>query len=167
MKEEVIGYIGEDGHFVITKGELDRLSSQGYTFEEIKEMYAKNGKKLIKVKQALLQEEKKNASCYEIEELDSSRQTSYHEGQQLSEEEVMGLFEEISGDAKNSNYRVGITNDPARREKEHDKTFLAVVGCPSVDKANGLEALAGQYGFDAGEHVGNASKGKKVYIFKK
>lgn len=104
---------------------------------------------------------------YEIEELDSSRQTSYHEGQQLSEEEVMGLFEEISGDAKNSNYRVGITNDPARREKEHDKSFLAVVGCPSVEKANALEALADEYGFDAGEHVGNASKGKKVYIFKK
>lgn len=106
---------------------------------------------------------------YEIEELDSSRQTSYHEGQQLSEEEVMGLFEEIGGDAKNSKYRVGITCDPDRREKEHDATFLAVIGCPSVDKANELEELADKYGFDAGEHVGNAflKKSKKVYIFKK
>jgi hypothetical protein len=104
---------------------------------------------------------------YEIEELDSSRQTSYHEGQHLSNEEVMDLFDEIRGEAKKSNYRVGITCDPDRREKEHDTTFLAVVGCPSVDKANALEILAGEYGFDAGEHVGNASKGKKVYIFKK
>ena len=127
MEEEVIGYFGEDGHFVITKGELDKLSSQGYTFEVIKEMYAKKGKKLIKVKQASLQEEEeKNASCYVIEELDSSRQTNYHEGQQLSEEEVMDLFDEIRGAAKKSNYRVGITCDPDRREKEHDTTFLCL-----------------------------------------
>lgn len=106
---------------------------------------------------------------YEIEELDSSRQTNYHEGQNLSEDEVMNLFNEISADAKNSKYRVGITCDPDRREDEHDANFLAVIGCPSVDKANELEKLADKYGFDAGKHVGNAhlSKSTKVYIFKK
>ena len=137
---------------------------------------AKGVKKPEKEEHALQQDEEekkvntnenKERDDYEIEELDSSRQTKYQEGQRLSEEKVMGLFDEIRGDAKKSNYRVGITCDPDRRAKEHDTTFLAVVGCPSVDKANALEVLASEYGFDAGKHVGNASKGKKVYIFKK
>lgn len=124
---------------------------------------------LSKEAEGIKTDENKGKKEYGIEELDSSRQTNYQEGQHLSNEEVMELFNEISADAKNSNYRVGITCDPERREKEHGKTFLAVVDCPSVDKANELEALAGQYGFDAGEHVANAFKpnSRKVYIFKK
>ena len=106
---------------------------------------------------------------YKVEELPFEYSEKYYEGDELSKEEVMDLFEEISGNAKNSKYRVGITCDPDRRAKEHDKTFLAVIGCPSVNKANELEELADKYGFDAGEHVGNAflKKSKKVYIFKK
>lgn len=116
-----------------------------------------------------LGENDESISCYTIEELPFEYSEKYYEGDELSKEEVMDLFEEISGNAKNSKYRVGITCDPDRRAKEHDKTFLAVIGCPSVNKANELEELADKYGFDAGEHVGNAflKKSKKVYIFKK
>lgn len=50
MAEEVMGYFDKGGHFVIKKGELKKLSAQGYTFDEIKEMYDKKGIHLEKVK---------------------------------------------------------------------------------------------------------------------
>lgn len=108
-------------------------------------------------------------NTYEIEELDSSRHTSYRVGQNLNKDEVIELFKEISSDAKNNEYRVGITCNPGRRENEHDANFLAVIDCPSVDKANDLEKLADKYGFDAGSVQGNVLKteSKKVYIYTK
>lgn len=109
-----------------------------------------------------------NEKEYQIIDLDSSRHTNYHVGQNLSQKEVMDLFNEISGDAKNSNYYVGITCDPEARENAHDANFLAVVDCPSMEAAKELEKMADKYGFDAGKVQGNIhlKKSKKVYIFK-
>ena len=106
---------------------------------------------------------------YKIEELDSSRKTNYRKGQNLSKDEVINLFNEISSDAKNNNYYVGITCNPEQREEAHNADFLAVVDCPSMEAAKELEKSADKYGFDAGSVQGNVHKSssKKVYIYKK
>ena len=106
---------------------------------------------------------------YHIEELSFAYSNKYYEGDELDRAEVMELFNEISSHASNNKYYVGITYDPNRREGEHNADFLAVIDCPSVEKANELEKMADKYGFDAGYAVGNAHNedSTKVYIYKK
>ena len=106
---------------------------------------------------------------YKIEELSLAYSDTYYEGDKLDKNEVMDLFNEISSHASNNKYYVGITCNPDRREGEHKADFLAVIDCPSVEKANELEEMADKYGFDAGYSVGNAHNedSTKVYIYKK
>ena len=106
---------------------------------------------------------------YKVEELSLTYSKNYYEGDELNKEEVIELFNEISSHASNNKYYVGITCDPNRREGEHKADFLAVIDCPSVDKANELEKMADKYRFDAGYAVGNAHNedSTKVYIYKK
>lgn len=106
---------------------------------------------------------------YKVEELSFDYSNNYYEGDELSKEDVMELFNEISSHASNNKYYVGITCNPDRRERDHKADFLAVVDCPSVEKANELEKEANKYGFDAGYAVGNAHNedSTKVYIYKK
>lgn len=106
---------------------------------------------------------------YYVEELSFDYSDNYYEGDELNKVEVMALFNEISSHASNNKYYVGITCNPDRREGEHKADFLAVIDCPSVEKANELEEMADKYGFDAGYAVGNAHNedSTKVYIYKK
>lgn len=104
---------------------------------------------------------------YRVEEINTEELMSVEEGDMLGKTDVISLFEEISG-GNNSEYYVGITGRVRDREKEHNAEFLAVVDCPSVDKANGLEELANAKGFNTGGAAGNGhEKGTtEVYIYK-
>lgn len=105
---------------------------------------------------------------YDLEELDTSCYTKYHIGQNLTKEDVITLFNEISAHKSNKGYYVGITCDPDRRAQEHNAEFLAVIECPSLEKANELEKLLDKEGFETGDATGNGHKPttKKVYIYR-
>lgn len=105
---------------------------------------------------------------YVVEEL-KVKLAGYTQGESLTKDGVIALFDAISKYAEANKYYVGITCDPNRREEEHNAEFLAVIACPNKDKANEMEkALSGE-GYDAGGAVGNVhnSDSKKVYIYKK
>ncbi len=114
-----------------------------------------------------LNEDDEFMSCYTIEELPFSID-DYFVGQLLDKDEVIDLFNEISAHKSNSGYYVGITCDPDRREREHNAEFLAVVDCPSVEKANELEKLLEKEDFETGGATGNGYKPSttKVYIYR-
>lgn len=111
----------------------------------------------------------KSMKTYKIEDLDASRKTEYRKGQNLTKEEVIALFKEISSDAANNKYYVGITCNPEEREDAHNANFLAVVDCPDMEAAKDFEKTAAEYNFDAGKVQANVHKpeSKKVYIYKK
>ena len=103
---------------------------------------------------------------YRVEEINTEEFMSVEEGDKLSKNEVISLFEEIS-EGNNGKYYVGITGRVRDREKEHNAEFLAVVDCPSVDKANGLEELAKANDFYTGKATGNGHEEDttKLYIY--
>lgn len=105
---------------------------------------------------------------YVVEEL-KVELAGYTQGDKLTKDGVIAMFDAISKHAAANNYYVGITCDPDRREGEHKAEFLAVIGCPNKDKANELESELSCEGYDAGDAVGNVhkSQSKKVYIYKK
>lgn len=112
--------------------------------------------------------QKESKEGYIVEEL-KVKLTGYTQGESLTKDGVIALFDAISKYAEANKYYVGITCDPNRREGEHNAEFLAVIACPNKDKANEMEkALSGE-GYDAGGAVGNVhnSDSKKVYIYKK
>lgn len=112
---------------------------------------------------------KNSTTMYKIEKLDTTKFTTHKEGDEISKQQVVNLFNQIKGHAKAQNYRVGITCDPNRREGEHNAEFLAVIQCENNDQANELECLFDDKQYDAGKRVGNTflPKSKKVYIYKK
>ena len=105
---------------------------------------------------------------YVVEEL-KVKLTGYTQGESLTKDGVIALFDAISKYAETNKYYVGITCDPNRREGEHNAEFLAVIACPNKDKANDMERTLSGEGYDAGGAVGNVhnSDSKKVYIYKK
>lgn len=108
-------------------------------------------------------------TMYKIEKLDTDKFTTHHEGEEISLQQVKNIFKQIADDKNLHSHRVGITCDVDRREKEHNTEFDLVVCCANKDKANELEGILEEMGFDAGDSVGNVhlSKSKKVYIYKK
>lgn len=104
---------------------------------------------------------------YKIEKLDF-KLDNHDAGDNLTKEGVISLFNEISAHKSNSGYYVGITCDPDRRAREHKAEFLAVVECPSVEKANELEKLLEKEDFETGGATGNGHKPSttKVYIYR-
>lgn len=106
---------------------------------------------------------------YAIEELNVEGPLPFHVGQQMSQNDVISLFDLICGGESREDYRVGITLDTEQREEEHAADFTAVINCYTLKMANELEKYAHDNGFDTGGLAGNANDPRsiKVYIYKK
>lgn len=106
---------------------------------------------------------------YSIEEMNLEEALPYHIGQQMSQNDVISLFDLICGGKPREDFRVGITYDVDQRETEHATDFTAVINCYTLKKANELEKYAHEKGFDTGGLAGNAHDPRsiKVYIYPK
>lgn len=111
----------------------------------------------------------KDFKGYSIEELNSKAAMPYQVGQQVSQNDVISLFDYLCGGRPRGDFYVGITCDVEQREEEHATDFTAVINCHTLENANALEIYAHEKGFDTGGLAGNAHDDKsiKVYIYKK
>lgn len=66
-------------------------------------------------------------------------------------------------------YYVGITNDIARRQSEHNVEFITYLHANTVQAASNLKKKLGELGFDNGGSHGNgaADDTKYIYIYRK
>ncbi len=77
-------------------------------------------------------------------------------------------FELISGlvdRLKPAYYYCGITNDPTRRESEHNAKFLECIDTHSRDRASRIEKTMEGLGFDTGRKSGNGGTKDSSYIY--
>lgn len=88
---------------------------------------------------------------------------------ELGFEVVADFFSHIANGKDKKDFYVGITNDPDRREDEHNANFLGLVKCKSEAEAKELETELNGKGFDTGSRPANGGKKdtKFVYVYKK
>lgn len=83
--------------------------------------------------------------------------------------DAIDVFKGLAQGQKLSSFYAGITNDPDRREDEHNANFIGLVLCKSEDDAKLLETMLDDAGFDTGARPANGGNKdtKYVYLYKK
>ncbi|MBQ0090644.1 MAG: hypothetical protein KBT27_15065 [Prevotellaceae bacterium] len=88
---------------------------------------------------------------------------------QIRMSSAINVFKGLAQGQKLSSFYAGITNDPDRREDEHNANFIGLVLCQSEKDAKELEKMLDEAGFDTGARPANGGNKdtKYVYLYKK